>query len=93
MNLRKIERSVRSGSESFYNFSGIEVTTWHPNPKAMSSITSLNAAFIGADSVQIGLANFYWDGYLLSNQTLIHETYRCSEIRPTKMSYGFIGVL
>ncbi len=42
---RKLKRCVRSGSESFYNFSGTEVTTWHPKPKTTRSILLFGAIF------------------------------------------------
>ena len=95
-NLRNFERSARSGSESFYKFSAIEVRTWHPNLKTISSITSSNASFFWSGFCSNWTSNFqipYWDGYMLSNQTLIHETYCCSRISPTKMSYGFVGLV
>ena len=33
------------------------------------------------------------DSYMPPSQTLKHETYRCSQIWPTIMSFGFIGVV
>ena len=43
-NSLKLERCVRSGSVSVYNFSGIEVRAWHHKPKTLSSNPSLSAA-------------------------------------------------
>ncbi len=44
-NSRKLERCVLSGSESFYNFSRTEVTTWHPKPRMTRSILLFDAKF------------------------------------------------
>ena len=44
-NLRKLERTERFVSVSSYNFIGVEVRTWHPIAKTMSSFPSLVAVF------------------------------------------------
>ena len=39
------------------------------------------------------LQSLYWDGYMLPNQILIHETDRYSQIWPKILSCGFVGVV
>ena len=60
-NSLKLERCVRSGSVSAYNFSGVEVRPCHPNPKMLRSNPSLSAAFFVHIFFQIGLTtcNFF----------------------------------
>ena len=86
---------IRSGSVNFSSFRRLQARTVHLNPKLMSSIPSSSASFLGADALQLGLATskFFWEGHMFPSQTLLHETYRCSQIWPTRMSYGFIGVV
>ena len=94
-NLRKLERSVRSGSVSFYNFIGIEVRTWQPNPKTISSVPSLSSLF-SSRFFSNWTSNFHFfksDGFMHPSQTLKHEIYRCSQVWPTILTYGFIAVV
>ena len=59
--LRKLEENVRSECVTFWDLSGLEVTTWHPNANMMRSIPSFSATFFGPHSFQNGLAtsNFF----------------------------------
>ena len=72
-----------------------EVRTRNPNTKTNWSIRVLSFSFFWVffSNWTCKFHQLPKHGYVLPTQHLLPETYRCSQIWPTSLSYGFIGVV